>query len=365
MDNLIPFLSFLVSAVTAYLIMPWLLRLCKRRGLYDMPNERKVHHNKIPRLGGVLFMPCTMMGMTVALLAMLYLGVELPNFTLSTILILIGIFLIYLIGLLDDILGLPAKFKFLIQFIASLFLPLCNLYFNNLYGFMGIHEIPMWVGYPLTIFICLLVVNSINLIDGIDGLASGLSLIALGAFSFLFYQLEALHYAIFSMGLMGAVVVFFYFNMFGKVEKMTKTFMGDTGSLILGYSLSYLAIKLAMDNDAVLPYRPSALLMSFTLLLIPTFDLIRVALFRLKNGVSIFHADKTHIHHKFLAAGYSMRVSLLCILGLEMAYCLVNGALFSLGVSFSVIFCLDVVLFTLVQLLLSHQIKTRGKQTAA
>ena len=349
-----PLISFIVSAVSAAFIMPWLLNFCKRKGLYDLPNERKVHHAKIPRLGGVLFMPCAMMGVASALISMILMDLDLPKFTVASFLILSGVFLIYLIGLLDDVMGLSARLKFIIQFVTSLFLPLCNLYINNLYGFMGIYEIPIWIGYPLTIFICLLIVNSINLIDGIDGLASGLSLIALSAFTVFFYRLNVVSYAMFAMGLMGSVSVFFYFNMFGNVEKGTKTFMGDTGSLILGYALSYLAIKLAMDNDAVLPYRPGALLMSYSLLLVPTFDLIRVALFRLKKGVSIFHADKTHIHHNFLCAGFTMRQALVAILALQLFFCGLNVYLYHQGVESSVIVVIDVILFVIAHMLLSH-----------
>ena len=356
---LLSFISFIVSALATYLLMPWLLRFCKRRGLYDIPNERKVHHNKIPRLGGVLFMPCALMGVIATIVIMTLSGHQLPNFTPATFLIVSGIFLIYLIGLLDDILGLSAKLKFLVQFVASLFLPVCNLYFNDLYGFMGIHEIPILFGYPLTIFVCLLVVNSINLIDGIDGLASGISLIALGAYTLIFFSLGATSYAIFATAIIGSVAVFFYFNMFGSVEKMTKTFMGDTGSLILGYVLSYFAMKLSMSNSAVLPYREDALLMSCTLLLIPTFDLIRVALMRLKRGESIFHPDKTHLHHKFLAVGFSMHRALVAILSLQIFFCVLNIILYELELNCTWIIALDVVLFSIVQLLLNNGIQKK------
>ncbi|EJX08490.1 undecaprenyl-phosphate alpha-N-acetylglucosaminyltransferase [gut metagenome] len=354
MDVWFSILSFFVSALMAYLLMPWLLHFCNKRGLYDIPNSRKVHQNKIPRLGGVLFMPCALVGVATSVMVMMYLGVDLPLFTASAFLILVGIFMIYLVGILDDVLGLPARLKFLIQFVTALFLPLCNLYINNLYGFLGIYEIPMYIGYPLTIFVCLLIVNSINLIDGIDGLASGLSLIALGAFTLIFFQLNAIKYALFPLGLMGAVSVFFYFNMFGKVEKSTKTFMGDTGSLILGYALSFFAIKMVMDNEHVLPYREGALMISYSLLLVPTFDLIRVALSRLKRGVSIFHADKTHIHHKFLAAGFSMHQTLAAIIGLQLGFCLLNFFLFSWDVSTTLIVLGDVVLFAVMQYLLTR-----------
>lgn len=351
-----PLAAFLVSALAAFWGMPWLLRFCQRRGLYDLPNERKIHHNKIPRLGGALFMPCAVMGMVIAFSLMQLIDGQFPNITLSTFIIFSGIFLIYLVGLLDDVLGLPARIKFIIQFIASLFLPLCNLYINNLYGFLGIYEIPMWIGYPLTILVCLLVVNSINLIDGIDGLASGLSMMALLAFSIVFFRMQVITYAVFSLALIGAVLVFFYYNMFGKPEKMTKTFMGDTGSLILGYALSYLSIKLAMNNDDILPYWPAALLTSYSLLLVPTFDLIRVAIGRLRKRTSIFHADKTHIHHKFLAAGWSMHATLMAILVLQLFFCGMNFGLYLAGVEYTWIVAADVVLFAGVHVTLNRKV---------
>lgn len=362
MKILLPLISFVVSFFATFLLMPWLLRLCQRRGLYDMPNERKVHHNKIPRLGGVLFLPCSLMGLSVALTVQYLLEYNLPELTYSTVLIMSGIFLIYLIGLLDDILGLAARLKFLVQLVAALFLPVCNLYINDLYGFLGIHELSMWLGWPLTVFLVLLIVNSVNLIDGIDGLASGLCIIALTAYTLYFFSLGALTYAVFSTGLLGSVLVFFYFNMFGKVEKMTKTFMGDTGSLILGYGLSYLCIKMSMANNAVLPYREESLVLGATMLLIPTFDLVRVAIARLRNGVSIFHADKTHIHHRFLAAGCSMRQSLAAILALQVAFCVLNAGLYCAGANITLIFAADILCFAGVQWLLGRKIARRTQE---
>ncbi|MGN0086385.1 MAG: glycosyltransferase family 4 protein [Alloprevotella sp.] len=351
-----PFIAFLVSAVFAYVSMPWLLRLCKRRGLYDMPNDRKVHKNKIPRLGGVLFMPATALGISAALIAMMAFGLELPSFKVSTFLIISGIFLIYLVGLLDDVLGLPARFKFLVQFVASLFMPFCSLYINDLYGFCGLHQIPVLVGYPLTIFLSLLIVNSINLIDGIDGLASGLSVLALGVYTVVYLQLNVVGYAMFTAALLGGVLVFMYFNLFGSEGRGTKTFMGDTGSLILGYALAFLTFKYAMDAPALLPRRPQAILLAFTLLIVPVFDLIRVALERLFRRESIFHADKTHIHHKCLAAGFSMRASLFVILGLQAFFNVAGLIFYLLEMNITLIVTTDIVLFALFHVWLNRRI---------
>ena len=361
-EILYPLCAAICSLVATFIMMPSLLDICKRRGLYDMPNERKVHANKIPRLGGVVFAPAMLIGICITLGIMTFVkSTDLPTFKMSTLTILSGMFIMYCVGVLDDVLGLNARFKFFIQFIAALFMPHCGLYLNNLYGFMGIHELPFWAGYPLSVFISLLVVNSINLIDGIDGLASGLGLIALSVLLVAFYDLHVIAYTIFTAALIGTIVAFMYFNLFGKVERNRKIFMGDTGSLILGYALAFLIFKYAMYNPQVLPYRADALLIAYTIVIIPTFDLIRVALSRLKNGVSIFHADKTHIHHKFMAAGCSMRTSLWLILGAQVLFCLANGLMYTFGVSSTIIVACDVLAFCALNVYLNTRIKAKDE----
>lgn len=352
-----PAVSFIAGLLTTMVCMPWLLKFCAKRGLYDLPNERKVHKNNIPRLGGAVFFPAALVGMGASLGCMSLLETEPPTFTVSTFVIVAGIFLIYLIGLLDDLLGLKATFKFGVQLIASLFMPLCGLYINNLYGFCGVYEIPLLVSYPLTVFVSLLIVNSINLIDGIDGLAAGLSLIALVAFTCLFGSLHVVAYTIFSAGLIGTLLVFLHYNMRGRVEHHTKTFMGDTGSLILGYALAYLALKYAMDKPELLPSRPNPLLTSFTLLAVPALDLTRVAFSRIRRGVSIFHADKTHIHHKLMAAGCSMRQALFCILGLQLLLIVVLAFGWFIDCNATLIVLAEVAVFTIAQCCLTERIK--------
>lgn len=346
MSYLYPLIAFLVSLVVTTVGMPLLLRLCKSRGLYDMPNERKVHHNCIPRLGGAFFAPAMLLGVVVAFAVMLLMGIHLPEFGAPSFFILAGIFLIYLIGLVDDVLGLNARIKFFVQFVSALFMPVCGICLNNLYGLFGIYELPLWAGYPLTVFVSLLIINSINLIDGIDGLAGCLSFIALGIFAYLYYSLDVLSYSIMAMALMGTVLAFLYYNMFGKVNRNTKTFMGDTGSLILGYALSFFAIKLAMDKEPLLPYNPDSLLVSFTLLFVPVLDLIRVAIMRLLRGVSIFYADKTHIHHKLMATGLSMHGTLVAILSLQLFFIGFNFGARKMCLGTGWIMLMDILLFT-------------------
>lgn len=356
---LLPILFALLASMTlTFVTMPWLLRLCQRRGLYDIPNERKVHKNKIPRLGGLLFAPAMAVGMTVGLMIMVLTDgrSEVPVFRFSTLILAVGLFLLYLIGVLDDLLGLRASFKFAVQLATTLIMPLCGLYIDNFYGFCGIYELPIWVSYPLTVFVCLLIVNSYNLIDGIDGLSSGLSIITLATFAALFAHIGVLSYTLLAVALIGSVAAFFYFNMFGSEQRGTKTFMGDTGSLVLGYAIAYLGIKYAMNNIAILPYRPQALLVSFSLVAVPALDLVRVAIGRLRRGEGIFHPDKSHIHHLTMAAGFTMRTSLWLILALQLAIIILNLLGYHiLHLSANLLVPIDVLLFSTFIFLMNHR----------
>ena len=194
-------------------------------------------------------------------------------------------------------------------------------------------------------FVCLLIVNSVNLIDGIDGLSSGLSMLALTAFAALFWELGVESYTLVSLGLIGAVAAFFFFNVFGSERRGTKTFMGDTGSLVLGYTLAYLSIKYAMNNPSVLAPRPHGMVVVITLLAVPVFDLVRVACMRLVHGKGIFHPDKTHIHHLALAAGFSMAYSLFLILCLQLFVIGINVLMSKLMVNINFLLLVDVLIY--------------------
>lgn len=360
-------LAFLLSLGFTFFAMPFLLRLCKRKKMYDIPDERKVHHsNNIPRLGGILFIPSMFIGVSIPLILIQIFGKEgLVSMNITTMLVVVGMFLLYLIGVLDDLFGMKASMKFLIQLIVSLFLPFCGLYIHNLYGLFGLFEIPMWLSYPLTVFVSLLIVNSINLIDGIDGLSSSLSLIAISVFAFLFYRHNMMIYVLYCMGLSGSVLAFFYYNMFGNPNKATKTFMGDTGSLTLGYALAFLAIRYVMTSVTSDPEKmhATALLVPYTLLIVPCFDLVRVALMRIKRHVGIFHPDKTHIHHKCMYAGFTMHQSLLLIISLQFFFTLVNCGLIVLQATMSFIVIIDIVIFALFQFWLNYRIQRKGTLT--
>lgn len=352
--------AFMMSLVCGLIFTPLILDFCKRKKLYDIPNDRKVHKNAIPRLGGISFFPSMML----AFAAMLFYFTQSYRYSIPmntwSVGFLFGVAVIYFTGIIDDLIGLNASTKFIVQILTACLFPIAGLYINNLYGLFGISEIPYYIGVPLTVFIIVFIDNAINLIDGIDGLASALSFIALTGFLayFSYYHVFVYTYSIIAAGTMGALTAFMYFNMFGRPERNTKIFMGDSGSLSLGFTLGFFAVKCAMNNEQIWPERAEAILVPTTLLFVPVADVVRVILFRLRHGLHLFSADKNHIHHKLMCMGMTQHQALCIILLLAISYIALNGLLFWWGLSVTVIVIVDILLFCIVTTWINHRTKT-------
>ncbi|MBR5351790.1 MAG: undecaprenyl/decaprenyl-phosphate alpha-N-acetylglucosaminyl 1-phosphate transferase [Prevotella sp.] len=350
--------AFLLSLICGLVFTPMILDFCKRRRLYDIPNERKVHKNATPRMGGITFLPSMLTAFAAILVILSITEEDTVSINLWSFGFLCGLVLIYATGIVDDLIGLGAKTKFTIQIITGFLFPLAGLYINNFYGLFGIHEIPYYIGFPLTIFLIVTIDNAINLIDGIDGLATCLSLLALAGFMlyFLHYEVFLNTYCILAAGMMGVLVAFGYFNIFGKPEINTKIFMGDSGSLSLGYILGFFAVKCAMDNTAVWPTRQEAIIVPLTLLFIPLADVVRVTLHRMRHHQPLFNADKNHIHHKLMRAGLSQHQALISILLLAVCYIVLNYLLFSV-LPQTVIVIIDIALYCVVNYFINLKIR--------
>ncbi|MBR4644559.1 MAG: undecaprenyl/decaprenyl-phosphate alpha-N-acetylglucosaminyl 1-phosphate transferase [Bacteroidaceae bacterium] len=355
-------ISFITSALISMLLMPWILCLCKRNGYFDRPNIRKVHKNPVPRLGGVVFMPAAIIGLSASLYAIEDMAETGVIVSISTLVMAAGAFLVYFIGIFDDRFGMKASHKFVIQGISALFLPLCGLLITDLNGILGMHEISIWVGYPLTVLLIMTIVNAINLIDGIDGLASGLCIFILSAYSYVFAKSDFPLIASLDAAIVGSLVVFWCFNVFGKIGH-NKIFMGDAGSLFLGYICAYMSIKSLMHPIAPVDCGEEQMLISVTLLLIPVLDVIRVTFQRFLSGRAIFQPDKTHIHHLFMAAGLSMHSTLTCILVLFGLICGINYALWQSHFILPIILLVDVLIYASVITALLHVGQTAAQSS--
>ena len=311
-------IAFVISAYIARLIIPRILLISFRKKLFDMPDERKVHKRAIPRLGGVSFFPTILLSCCAVLVIRTLTGYEistlLASYILPEFLVLIcGMVLLYLTGIADDLVGVRYRQKFIVQILCASLFPAVGLWINDLYGLFGIDFISPYIGIPLTILTIVFITNAINLIDGIDGLASGLSSVALLVFGFLFIEKGLWIYSMLAFSTFGVLVPFFYYNVFGSAEHARKIFMGDTGSLTLGYILSFLAIKYSQSTESI-PVTQGAFVIAFSTLIVPAFDVVRVVIVRIYNGKSPFEPDKNHIHHQFLAMGFTVRQAMLLIL---------------------------------------------------
>ena len=337
--------SFLSAAILTAIGLPLIIKVCRYFNFFDLPNARKMHSKPVPRLGGLIFMPSAVIGLFVASWTQVLMGGEEFVFGVSTVAMTFGGLMIYFIGVIDDRYGMKASHKFVIQIFAALFLPLCNLMISDLNGLFGIHQIPIWAGYILTVVLILVIVNAINLIDGIDGLSSGLCILILTAYAVLLSANCAI--ASLDAAIVGSLVVFWFFNVFGKVGGM-KIFMGDAGSLFLGYVCAYMSIKSLMRPIAPVDCGEEQMMISITLLLIPVLDVVRVALQRKLTGHGIFEPDKTHIHHILMNAGLSMHMTLACILALFFMICGINYALWQCRFSMPLVVVLDVAIYVLI-----------------
>lgn len=360
-DSLLPVVvSFILSMICGFITIPQILKFCVHYNIYDIPNVRKVHHNNIPRLGGVAFLPSVIIAVliTLTIFDSFYQNKTL-SINLWTCLFFLGLIVIYITGLIDDIVGLKANVKFLIQFIVVCFLPLCHLYINNLYGFLGIYNMAYWIGAIFTAFFLVYTINALNLIDGIDGLCSSLSLIALCGFGILFYRIKFYAYATIITGMMGVLIAYTYYNLFGDSNKHKKIFMGDSGSTTLGFLLGVLTVKYSMITPLFPVDLPNHLIMAMSLISVPLLDVARVIIVRLYHHEGIFNPDKNHIHHKLLRAGLSQHQALsviivlaLCIIGTNILLMPMLNTTWIVGI--------DILLYWLFNVAVNYFINKRG-----
>lgn len=352
MSYIIVIISLLLSSSLGFLIIPKILSYCRKNSIYDRMDERKLHTTNVPRLGGMAFLPSMLLSFIIGLIVYHFTSIEV-KINLWTIGAVSGMVIVYVTGLVDDFSELSPKHKYFAQFVAASLLPLCGLYMNNLYGLFGLYEISPFLGIPLTIFLIMFVNNSINLIDGIDGLAASLCTIALSVFMSVFIYHGIIVYAALAAGVIGVLIAYFYFNVFGNAEKGTKVFMGDSGSLLLGYMLSFFSLKHCVYNPSVIEPNDYNLLLPLTILIIPTFDVVRVIIVRKMHGLSMSQPDKRHIHHKLLAIGLNQHQTLGVIIVAQLLYMALNYALYSMEFNCNIIIVVDAVIFIFANWLLN------------
>lgn len=344
MYNLLIVGCFMVAMLLSRGMLPVIMLVTYKKRLFDPVNERKVHQNIIPRLGGVAFAPIQCFLFIVALVFVIKIAnmdMQVESWALlpSFMMLLCGLGLLFMVGIADDLIGVSYKWKFVVQLLAASFFPLSGLWINDLYGLGLAVSLSPWVGMPLTVFMVVLIVNAINLIDGLDGLCSGVVSMGCLILGSLFMYYQAWWHALFAFITVGMLIPFFYFNVFGATGRRRRIFMGDTGSMTLGYSMAFLGISFAMNNAYIKPFSEGAIMVAFSTLIIPVLDVARVMFVRWRAGKPVFKPDRNHLHHKFLRMGMSHRSAMLTILGLVLFFFLFNALMVELISNNIVILC--------------------------
>lgn len=329
MNLLIVIVPFLAAVYLARAIIPFIIYITFKKRLFDPVDQRKSHKSAIPRLGGVAFAPiqCILLTLTIVILYK-YNFVDLRLNTAEILpmflLLVCGLVILFIVGVADDLVGISYRWKFLAQIFAASLFPISGLWINDFYGVLFIVGLPAWFGVPFTIFGVVLIINAINLIDGLDGLCSGIVMVGCLVLGSLFLYNSAWLHAMFAFATVGVLAPFFYYNVFGATSRKRRIFMGDTGSLTLGYSIAFLAISFSMNNQDIKPFSEGAIVVAFTTLIVPVFDVARVMYVRYRAGQPVFRPDRNHLHHKFLRAGLSHHWAMIYIQILAVGFCIFN-----------------------------------------
>ena len=301
-----------VAFVVTTLIYPYVLAFARKHNIVDNPSARKLQRVPVPVMGGT----AVFIGfVTTVIVGSFFLPSE-RMFKITSLL-----FVMYVIGVWDDMKDVSAAFRFLIELlIIWLMIIMLGVELNDFHGFLGIDEIPDMVSVPLSLVAGVGIINAINLIDGVDGYCSTYGTMACISFAIIFFLAGAMPAFTLALITIGSLLPFFFHNVFGKTSKM---FLGDGGSLMLGTLLAFFMFN-TLTSGSLCDQRfddsgLSLAAFSLAVLAVPVFDTLKVMIFRVAHGQSPFHPDKTHLHHLFIEMNFSHLTTSLIIVTCNIA----------------------------------------------
>jgi len=285
-------LCFISGFVIAMVCIPPIIRLVNKYRLHDMPDSRKEHSLPTPTLGGIAII----LGMAISV------ALWFPfSFSSEMMVCFFSMAILGAMGITDDLNDLSPKYKFIVEIALACLIALSGIRINTFGGLFGLDELSISAQFSFTILAVVGIINAFNFIDGIDGLAAGLAFMSLITIGIFLTIENDKSFAIIAFALAGSILGFLFFNM-----NPAKIFMGDTGSLVIGFILSILCTKFIQGNSsAAQPIIKAAPLFALGMVLIPVFDAVRVFSLRIWKGQSPFHPDRTHLHHLLTNAGVS------------------------------------------------------------
>jgi UDP-N-acetylmuramyl pentapeptide phosphotransferase/UDP-N-acetylglucosamine-1-phosphate transferase len=313
----------------------------------DNPDERSSHKEKTPTLGGVSFYISLIFGLF---------AIQFFGFDGSSLNVVVGLTVLFFVGLKDDLMILSAQTKLGAQIIAASFILLLpEIWITNFSGFLGIDHIPLYIGISMSYFFMIFIINAYNLIDGIDGLAGSIGIKVFVIFATIFYFTHNDFYFLLSVLGIGFLLAFLRFNL----SKKNRIFMGDTGSLIVGFLIAIMMIRFLALNEVDLELihvtPANKFIIGITIFFFPIMDVIRVVIMRLLNKRGPFEPDRNHMHHilvdKGLKHAKASATMSICSMIIFLIIYLLNEKLSSLGlimvflflalITFSILIILD------------------------
>jgi UDP-GlcNAc:undecaprenyl-phosphate GlcNAc-1-phosphate transferase len=290
--------AVITSFIISFLIVPVIIKYSLKKNILDVPGRRKIHKKVTPSMGGIAifggFFASTLIWLDLQSLGYIKF-------------ILVALFVIFFIGVRDDLVPLKAIIKLLAQIMSSsLLIFFFDLKIGSLYGLFGIYALPNSISFALTVFTIIVITNSFNLIDGLDGLAGTIASIALLSFGIWFYLAGDNIFAVFCFSMLGAILAFLIFNW-----EPSEVFMGDTGALVIGMLLAVLSIhfinlNFQLPEQAGFKFHASVATAA-CVIIIPLVDTSRIIILRLLKKQSPFRPDKSHIHHAIMRLGKTHR----------------------------------------------------------
>lgn len=301
--------GFIISFLLTIFIIPNLILLAESKQLFDLPDQRKIHTTSISSLGGIAFF-ITFWAISI--------GVSDWTFLKELRFLFLGSFILFLVSLKDDLIGISPVKRLIVQFLIGILCYSSGFIVKGFYGLFGIEELSFWLNFPLTLLTISLIINAYNLIDGINGLAGSLGLLATLIFGLFFWCQGNFQWCLTALITAGSIMGFLKFN-FGKAT----IFMGDNGSTFIGLLVAVFFIQF-INTDYFSPYPGMTLMFAISIIFIPVFDLIRVFSVRLFKGNSPLKPDKSHLHHFLLNLGKSHGWICFFILGMQLLACLMG-----------------------------------------
>ena len=300
------FLLLITSFLITYVTIPVIIRVARMKNLFDEEEERSSHTGRVPTLGGVSIFAAFIITLSI------YADESYVDFALLNA----SMVILFFFGIKDDILMISPYKKIAAQITSALMVSIgSDVRIPQMFDILGFSEIPYWLSIVITVFVIVLIINSFNLIDGVDGLSASAAILSSSVFGIWFYINGYLSMTLVSFTLIGSLLAFLRFNF----SKKNKIFMGDTGSMIIGFIVAIQAIEYINFNGGTLLNGSKGLItapvIAISILILPLLDTFRVFTIRILNKKSPFTADRNHLHHRLEDLGLPhFKISLIMIL---------------------------------------------------